>query len=199
MSNAADTKRPADTSLPSGSRSLPAGSGIKGLTAVVAMTPAGVIGRAGGMPWRLSTDLRRFKNLTMGGLLIMGRKTYDSIGRPLPGRDCLVITRNPDWSAAGVLRAPSPSRAIEMIGNRRAFVVGGAEIYRQLLPECNELLLTRVLAEIDGDTLLDLDLSGFKVVERTELPVSEKDEYATEFLRLVRFPVDDQAVAPTGN
>lgn len=156
------------------------------LSAVVAMTSDGVIGRDGGMPWRLSSDLRRFKKLTMGGVLIMGRKTFDSIGRPLPGRDTIVITRDPDWSVEGVTTAGSPAMAIEIAGDRDGFVVGGAEIYRQLLPYCRHLLLTRVLAEIEGDTLLEVDLSRFVLVERTELPASDRDDYPTEFLRYVR-------------
>jgi dihydrofolate reductase len=160
--------------------------GSDGLTALIAITPGGVIGRDGDMPWRLSSDLRRFKKLTMGGVLIMGRKTYESIGRPLPGRQTIVITRDPGWSADGVVIADSPARAIEMVGGRRAFVVGGAEIYRQLLPHCQTLLLTRVLAEIEGDTVLDLDLSRFAVIERTELPASDRDQYPTEFLTLKR-------------
>ena len=93
-------------------RSVDAIDGRQLLTAVVAMTPSGVIGRDGDMPWRLRSDLRRFKKLTMGGVLIMGRRTYDSIGRPLPGRRTIVITRNPDWSAEGVESADSPAAAI---------------------------------------------------------------------------------------
>ncbi len=162
------------------------GSEGDGLTAIVAMTPDGVIGRDGDLPWRLGTDLRRFKSLTMGGVLIMGRRTYDSIGRPLPGRTTIVITRNPGWSAEGVLRASSPQEAIALAADRRAFVVGGAEIYRQMMPFCSQLLLTRVLAEIAGDTKLEIDLSQFEVIEQTSFPVSERDEVATEFLRLAR-------------
>lgn len=170
-----------------------------GLTALVAITPSGVIGRDGDMPWRLSSDLRRFKQLTMGGVLIMGRKTYDSIGRPLPGRETIVITRNQDWSAPGVSTVSSPAKAIEIVGRRRAYVVGGAEIYSQLLPHCQTLLVTRVLADIDGDTVLDLDLSGFEVIERSELPASDRDQYPTEFLRLVRRVAETGTMLPAKN
>jgi dihydrofolate reductase len=170
-----------------------------GLTAVVAIATNGVIGRDGDMPWRLSSDLRRFKQLTMGGALIMGRKTYDSIGRPLPGRQTIVITRNPDWSAAGVTPVASPAEAIAQLGDRNGFVVGGAEIYRMMLPACQRLMLTRVLAEIEGDTRLELDLSGFEVVERIDVPVSERDEYSTEFLELVRVAATDSVGGPTKN
>ena len=156
------------------------------VTAVVAMTPAGVIGLNGGMPWRLSSDLRRFKQITMGGVLIMGRRTYDSIGRPLPGRRTIVVTRNADWSAEGVERAASPETALEMAGQDRCFVVGGAEIYRQMLPYCRELCLTRVWSTVEGDTKLVIDLSNFKVIEQTHIPASERDDVPTEFLRLIR-------------
>jgi dihydrofolate reductase len=156
------------------------------LTAVIAITPSGVIGRDGEMPWRLSSDLRRFKRLTMGGVLIMGRRTYDSIGRPLPGRRTIVITRNPDWSADGVERASDPEDAIRKAGSDRAFVVGGAEIYRQLLPKCNHLLLTRVWSAVEGDTKLSIDLSEFQIIEQTRLPASAQDDVPTEFLRLIR-------------
>ncbi len=169
------------------------------LTAVVAMTPDGVIGMDGGMPWRLSSDLRRFKELTMGGVLIMGRKTYDSIGRPLPGRETIVITRNREWSADGVVRAASPEEALDRVGDRPGFVVGGAEIYRQLLPSCGRLMLTRVLAEIAGDTVLDLDLSDFDVIEKLELPVSDRDQYPTEFLVLQRSCASDVAAVERKN
>jgi dihydrofolate reductase len=150
------------------------------------MTPTGVIGRDGDMPWRLSSDLRRFKRLTMGGVLIMGRRTYDSIGRPLPGRRTIVVTRSQDWSAEGVDRAASPQAALEMAGNQRTFVVGGAEIYRQLLPRCTHLYLTRVWSDVEGDTKLEIDLSDFRVIEQTRFPASARDDVPTEFLRLVR-------------
>jgi dihydrofolate reductase len=157
-----------------------------GLTAVVAMTPDGVIGRDGDLPWRLGSDLRRFKRLTMGGVLIMGRRTYDSIGRPLPGRRTIVVTRNRQWAVEGVERAGSPDEAVQMAGSGGAFVVGGAEIYRQLLPKCTHLYLTRVCAEVEGDTKLAIDLSEFEVIEQTHYPASARDDVPTEFLRLVR-------------
>ena len=156
------------------------------LTAVVAMTPAGVIGLDGDMPWRLSSDLRRFKQLTMGGVLIMGRRTYDSIGRPLPGRRTIVVTRNPEWSSAGVDSALNPEKALEMAGQDRCFVVGGAEIYRQMLPHCHELWLTRVWSTVEGDTKLSIDLSQFRVIEQTRIPASLRDDVPTEFLRMIR-------------
>ncbi len=159
------------------------------LTAVVAVTPSGVIGLDGDMPWRLGSDLRRFKKLTMGGVLIMGRKTFDSIGRPLPGRQTVVITRNPQWSFQGTTAVTSCADAVAAVGSKPAFVVGGAQIYDLMLPFCDQILLTRVWSGVVGDTILDLDWSGFRVVERTRLPATAKDSVPTEFLRMVRNPL----------
>lgn len=156
------------------------------LTAVVAVTPNGVIGRDGEMPWRLRQDLQRFKKLTMGGVLIMGRKTFDSIGRPLPGRRTIVVTRKTDWNFEGVEVASSPDLAVEMGGDEAIFVVGGAEIYRQLLPKCDQILLTRVLSSVEGDTHLELDLAGFRALERFRVPAGPRDDVPTEFFRMVR-------------
>ena len=157
------------------------------LIALVAMTPTGVIGKDGDMPWQLSSDLQRFKRLTMGGTLIMGRKTFDSIGRPLPGRKTIVITRNQDWSHDGVTKAGSPEHAVRLSeADEKRFVVGGAEIYRQLFPLCSEIWLTRVWASIEGDTFLTIDLGEFEEIEHTTLLASQKDDFATEFVKLRR-------------
>ena len=155
-------------------------------TAVVAMTPRGVIGRDGDMPWRLSSDLRRFKRLTMGGTLIMGRKTFDSIGRPLPGRRTIVLTRRADWSTPGVATAASPDQAIELAGPERTFVVGGAQIYRELLPRCQQLWLTRVWSTVEGDTTLSIDMSPFEIIAIRRIPASMRDEVPTEFVQMSR-------------
>ncbi|MGB0595643.1 MAG: dihydrofolate reductase [Rubripirellula sp.] len=159
------------------------------VAALVAMTPDGVIGHEGGMPWRLSSDLRRFKELTMGGVLVMGRRTFDSIGRPLPGRQTVVVTRQADWQFEGVHRAADPAEAIQLgksLGGDGVFVVGGAEIYRQLLPRCDWVGVTTVWASLKGDTALELDLSEFSPVERARFPASVKDDYPTEFVRYRR-------------
>ncbi len=161
-------------------------SGSFPVTAVIAATPSGVIGRDGQIPWHLSSDLKRFKKLTMGGVLVMGRKTFDSIGRPLPGRRTVVLTRNRQWRAAGVDIAPSPEDAVELAGGDRVFVVGGAEIYQQLLPACTQILLTRVLSAVAGDTRLKLDVSDFRVAEQWRVPAGPRDDVPTEFIRLVR-------------
>jgi dihydrofolate reductase len=152
------------------------------------MTPSGVIGRDGDMPWRLSSDLRRFKRLTMGGNLIMGRKTFDSIGRPLPGRRTIVLTRARDWSVEGVVSATSPAEAVKLAGQRATFVVGGAQIYRELLPRCQHLWLTRVWSSVEGDTTLSIDLSPFDIIAVRRIPASMRDDVPTEFLKMSRRP-----------
>ncbi len=162
------------------------GADARPLSAVVAMTPDGVIGVDGDMPWRLKSDLRRFKSLTMGGWLIMGRKTFDSIGRPLPGRQTLVLTRDPDWSSPGVVVAHDPVVAMQMTQTAPAFVVGGAEIYRLLWSYCETVYLTRVWASVPGDTRLDVDWDGFSVCSQQRLASGPVDDYPTDFVVLRR-------------
>lgn len=174
-----------DQDLPSNA-SIDRDTSLSGPTALVAISKDGVIGDKGDLPWRLSSDLRRFKKITMGGVLIMGRKTYDSIGRPLPGRTTIVLTRDPNWRCDGVITASSPEEAIKIAANRESFVVGGAEIYRLLLPLCDRVFVTQVLASIDGDTRLKLDLSDFQVERQSRHPSSEVDEYETEFVEYHR-------------
>lgn len=137
---------------------------------IVAMAANGVIGRDNGLPWRLPADLRLFKKLTMGHALILGRKTYESIGRPLPGRRMIVITRRPDWwtpGAEGVEVVHSLEEALSLAaGDGEVFVAGGGEIYREALPRADRIYLTQVEAEVDGDTRFpDFDPSDWKIVE----------------------------------
>lgn len=137
------------------------------LAIIAAVGANGVIGRQGGLPWRLPEDLRRFKALTMGHTLIMGRATYDSIGRALPGRRTIVITRQVAWSAPGVDVAHSVDEALLMAGPGPAFVAGGGEIYRQCLEHADVLHLTLVEAAVDGDTWFPaVDPKTFREVAR---------------------------------
>lgn len=121
------------------------------VTVVAAVARNGVIGSGGRLPWHLPEDLRHFKQLTMGGTLVMGRKTYESIGRPLPGRRTVVVTRQYGWSADGVDVAGSLEAALATAGDGEVFVVGGGEIYRQALPLADALEITQVDAEPSGD------------------------------------------------
>jgi dihydrofolate reductase len=114
-----------------------------------------LIGRANGLLWPISDDLKRFRSLTMGHPIIMGRKTFDSIGRPLPGRTSIVVTRDAAWTHEGVITAHSLDEALakaKEVDQTEIFVIGGGEIYRQALPHTNKLYLTRVDAEEAGDT-----------------------------------------------
>jgi dihydrofolate reductase len=123
------------------------------LTLVAAMGANRVIGRDGDMPWHFSEDLKHFKRTTIGGVMIMGRKTFDSIGRPLPGRRSIVVTRSSDWSHDGVEVAHSLDEALTLAGSGAPlFVVGGGEIYGQALPLATRLVLTEIDDAPDGDT-----------------------------------------------
>lgn len=158
------------------------------LTMVLAATPTGVIGDRGSMPWHLRSDLQRFKQLTLGGTLIMGRKTFDSIGRPLPGRQSIVITRQADWQHAGVHRADSAAGALDLLDQlgRPGYVVGGAEIYQLLQGWTERIWLTRVWSTIAGDTRVELPLQDFRLVETARLPQTAFDSIPTELQKWVR-------------
>ncbi|RAZ88216.1 diacylglycerol kinase [Mesorhizobium hawassense] len=156
----------------------------------VAIAENGVIGREGGLPWRLSSDLKRFKADTMGKPIIMGRKTYEGIGRPLPGRLNIVVTRDKAWRAEGVEVAHSLGDAIAlakvrgrcMAGAEEICVVGGGEIYAQALPLADRLHVTHVLASIDGDAHFPpIDPNVWQVVRVEDFPVGEKDSHETRY------------------
>jgi dihydrofolate reductase len=124
---------------------------------IVAVAENGVIGRGGQLPWHLSEDLRRFRELTMGHTIVMGRRTWESIGRALPGRRMIVVSRQPGYrvEADGVLVAASLDDALRMAeasGDDEAFTVGGAELYHETLPLADRLYMTRVHTDIEGDT-----------------------------------------------
>ena len=138
---------------------------------VAAVARGGVIGRDSGIPWRLPEDMRRFRTLTMGHPVVMGRRTWESLPdqfRPLPGRGNVVVTRNSDWSAQGADRAGSIEDALRLLeGEGTVFVIGGGEIYAAALPSADELLLTEIDAEIEGDTYFpDWDPDDFEEVAR---------------------------------
>jgi len=138
---------------------------------VAAVARGGVIGRDSGIPWRLPEDMQRFRTLTMGHPVVMGRRTWESLPdqfRPLPGRGNVVVTRNSDWSAQGADRAGSIEDALRLLeGEDTVFVIGGGEIYAAALPSADELLLTEIDAEIEGDTYFpDWDPDDFEEVAR---------------------------------
>jgi dihydrofolate reductase len=129
------------------------------------MADNGVIGRNNGLPWRLPDDLRRFKSITIGHTVLMGRRTFETIGRPLPDRRNLVLTRDRQLSAAGCEIVHAPEEAIELVGNAgRLFVIGGAQVYLACWPLVNRIELTEVHADLEGDTRL----RGFRRDDWTE-------------------------------
>lgn len=171
------------------------------LSLIVAMTRAGLIGRGGTLPWRLSADLRRFKSLTMGHALLMGRKTYESLGRVLPGRTSIVITRQTDFSAPpDVLVAHSLDEALARAGSDDSpFVIGGGEIYRHAMDRASRLYVTWVEAEVDGDTHFpDWDRGQWRLTEQVRHPPDDKNQYEYTFAiydRRVR-PAEPVSFAP---
>ncbi|WP_265529080.1 dihydrofolate reductase [Sphingomicrobium marinum] len=126
---------------------------------ILARAMNGAIGKDNDLPWHLPADLKRFKKLTMGSALIMGRKTFDSLPGVLPGRRHIVMTRDKDWSHEGVEVAHSMDEAIAMAGDDRISVIGGAAIFEMFEPVANRIELTEVLAEVDGDVFMP-DLRG---------------------------------------
>ena len=127
---------------------------------VVARAINGVIGRDGRLPWHIPADLKRFKALTMGSAMLMGRRTFDSLPGLLPGRRHIVLTRDRSWSADGAEVAHDVDSALALAGSGRVTVIGGAEIFDLLLPRADRIELTEVLAEIEGDTRMPDPRSG---------------------------------------
>jgi len=125
------------------------------ITIVIARAENGVIGREGKLPWHIPADLKRFKALTMGSVMVMGRKTFESLPGLLPGRRHIVLTRDASWSAQGAEAAHSVDEAIALANGEHVSVIGGAELFRLFLPIADRIELTEVLAEIPGDTFID--------------------------------------------
>ena len=143
------------------------------ISAIVAMATNRCIGRDNTLPWRLPADLKRFKQLTMGHSLVMGRKTYESIGRPLPGRRIIVLTRQHGYAPEGVQVAHSLEQALELARGDEVFIAGGADLYRQAMERVRRLYLTRIGRDYEGDTFFpELDLSGWRLVAEEHHPAT---------------------------
>jgi dihydrofolate reductase len=157
------------------------------LTAVFAASDNDVIGRDNALPWHLPADLAQFKRLTMGKPILMGRRTYESIGRPLPGRRNLVMSRS-GFSAPGVETVRSVEEALELVaGEPELANIGGAEVFRLALPRTDRVYLTRVHATVEGDTFLPpLPASEWREVVREERAADERNAWAMSFLTLDR-------------
>jgi dihydrofolate reductase len=156
---------------------------------VVARADNGVIGRDNQLPWHLPADLRHFKQLTTGHPIVMGRRTYDSIARPLPNRRNIVVTRQPDWQAEGVEVAYSVLGALELArqSDEVVFVIGGAEIYREALPAVDTVYLTEVHYAPEGDAVLpDFTSDDWREEARERHEPDERHAYAYSFVTLRR-------------
>ncbi len=158
------------------------------LTLVVAMDEANLIGNGGELPWRLPADLAHFKKLTMGKPIVMGRKTWASIGRPLPGRDNVVLTRDRDFAAEGVTVLHSPDEVARRFQDREEIcIIGGAEIYRIFLPMASRIELTRVHGRFPGDVWFpDLDADDWRETARRRREADEKNPCPMSFITLER-------------
>ena len=155
------------------------------LALICAMADNRVIGRNNNLPWHLPEDLKYFKRVTMGNCIIMGRKTWESIGRVLPGRTNIVVTANPDYLAEGVRVVHSLEEALslaesisEIDGSEEAFIIGGAGLYQTALPMAQRFHLTRVHADVEGDTYLaEFDQSQWREISRQEFQKSDTNPY----------------------
>jgi dihydrofolate reductase len=159
--------------------------GAPRISLIAAMGSNRAIGIDNGLPWRLPTDLRRFKALTMGHVLVMGRKTFESIGRPLPGRTTVVVTRRPDYAPPGVEVAHSVEEALtRALGDaaEEVFIAGGEEIFRQTLDRADRLHLTWIEQEFPGDTFFpEFDDSAWRLTEREDHEATAETPFAYSF------------------
>ncbi|MEO0510364.1 MAG: dihydrofolate reductase [Verrucomicrobiota bacterium] len=148
---------------------------MKAFKAIAAMAENRVIGNAGDIPWHLPEDFKWFKKTTMGGILVMGRKTYDSIGKPLPGRDTFVLSRKPQ-AIPGVHSFTDLEMLQHFETEKTVWIAGGAEIYRQTLDFCDELFITRVHRTVEGDTFFPRFEDQFELAE----VVQENNDFTIE-------------------
>ena len=164
------------------------------ISLIVAVAENGVIGRNGALPWNVPSDLKTFRRITMGKPVVMGRKTFTSIGKPLPGRDNIVVTRDASFSASGTDHAASIDAALD-IARRKAtergvdeiMVIGGAEIFALTLPMADRIYLTRIHARPDGDVVFpDPDPGVWREVSRAPVPPDPRDDAAATLLILER-------------
>ena len=157
---------------------------------VVAMDENRVIGKDNRLPWPLPRDLQHFKRVTMGKPIVMGRKTFESIGRPLPGRENIVLTRNRKWSASGCTVFHSKEEPLEYLEQKEdeeVCVIGGSEIFRMFLDDVDKLYITIIHHRFDGDTYFpDLDWSKFKEISRKIVEKDEQNPYDHEYIVYIR-------------
>ena len=154
------------------------------ISAIVAVSENNVIGRDGHLPWHLSADLKRFKAITTGHSIILGRKNYDDIGRPLPNRTNYVLTRNAHFEAPGCIVCNSLAQAVESAqsaGESECFIIGGAAVYREAMPLVKKMYVTRVESDVDGDVFFPEWGEGWRKVSEESFPADEKNDFPTVF------------------
>ena len=158
------------------------------ISIIVAMDRNHVIGSEGDLPWHISSDLQNFKKITMGKPIIMGRKTHESIGRPLPGRENIILTRDKDYQAEGCTVLNSLDEVIEHCKDiDEIMITGGSEIYQLALDKASKLYLTEVHTEIDGDTHFpEFDKGDWEEISRENFKADEKNDFDYSFVVLKR-------------
>jgi dihydrofolate reductase len=157
------------------------------ISLIVAMGNNRVIGQGNQLPWRLSADLKYFRQTTMGKSLIMGRKTYETIGRPLPGRTNIILTRNEDYQAEGCLVVHSLEEALELAGEGEVMIIGGGQLYRQFMPMADRIYMTQIDSEFDGDTFFPvLNFAHWSVIKRSETMLDETSALTYTFITYER-------------
>jgi len=165
------------------------------ISIVVAMAANRVIGNNNRLPWHLPADLKHFKQTTMGKPILMGRKTWESIGRALPGRTNIVITRDENYAAPGCVVVHSIEAAMQAAQQQdEVMVIGGAEFYRQVLPRADTIYLTRIHQDFEGDAFFpELDEAGWQEVARVDCDADDRNPYAYSFIRLDRVSAQENS------
>ena len=160
------------------------GSGRPRIAIISAMARNRIIGIENRLPWNLPADMRHFRTLTMGHHLIMGRKTYESIGKPLPGRTTVIVTRNKDFAAPGCIVVNSIEAAISACqGDNEAFIIGGAELYKQALDFADRIYLTKIDAIFEGDAYFpEFESASWKEIDQETFPPDADNPYAYRFV-----------------
>ena len=160
------------------------------ISIIVAMDEKGGIGLNGKLPWHIGSDLVRFKKFTMGHHLVMGRKTYESIGKALPGRKTIIVTRNPNYQVDNCIIAHSCEEAIAIAranGDDEVFVIGGSEIFSEVIDQVDVIYLTRVHAQTPTDTFFpNFNFAEWKVIDQVEHPHDENNDFPSTFYKLSR-------------
>jgi dihydrofolate reductase len=164
------------------------------ISLIVAMDEHRGIGKDDRLPWHLSADLRRFKAITLGHHLIMGRKTYESIGRPLPGRTSIVITRNPNFLAEGCIKAHSFQEAVRIAqdhGETEVFIIGGGQIFAQALPFAQRIYLTLVHTLVEANVFFpEFDQTAWKLSESAVIPADQNNDYPSTYMKLEKIETE---------